>query len=371
MGRVGQGEWERESGEWECRRRTLRCSRQRSVHLPGHTHLHLPVYIPFHGQAVLQTCVSAVWRVRECGHLSRSRLLFPPCVSPSAMEPVHIVSLNCSDGNVVHAAAEAFWDDGAVILEDAISEHDCDAFYDGVLERFTNEDLPTFLRSGGAEGSRCNWVADAALQRLYLPILQHGVLRNLLVKLVGWHRWIKLTGDVVFPHCQADQALHSDWPSCMPLHSPPESEEKSCKHTWVPPCIVVSLVVETQRLAKAPLRLLNWKAMRALGGRRPPESLCPAARDAVCVGVPKGALIIRDIRVWHGGTRMQEGCAALPRVLPGLQCVSDAYIKELWANRGRTYDGPQKPPRHCGVSLFEALPEEYQAHCHYLVPHER
>ena len=52
---VGEGEWERESGEWECRRSTLGFSRQRAVHLPGYTHVHLPVYTLVHGHVLAHT----------------------------------------------------------------------------------------------------------------------------------------------------------------------------------------------------------------------------------------------------------------------------------------------------------------------------
>ena len=290
----------------------------------------------------------------------------PPCGLDG---PVRITSVSCRAANALGAAANAFWLDGAVVLEDAIPEAVCDDFYSDVLARLSMGHLHTALRSGGVAGSRLNWRGDASLQHLYLPILQHALLRDLLIKLVGWHRWIKLTGDVVFPHCDEDQELHSDWGSCMPLHSPPQWEAWSCKHAWTPPTIVVSLVLETQTLVKAPLRLLNWSSMASLRSRWPPTSLCQSVRDSVCVGVPKGALIVRDVRVWHGGTRMQPGCAGLPRILPNVQCVSDAYVKEFRSNWERAdYDGPQEPRRDCAPSLFEALPTEFQNHCHYLVP---
>ena len=82
----------------------------------------------------------------------------------------------------MHSAADAFRRDGAVALEDAISDDACEAFYFDVLERLDIGELYTKWRPGGIEGSRLNWSADAALQQHYLPVLQHGTPRAIVEK---------------------------------------------------------------------------------------------------------------------------------------------------------------------------------------------
>ena len=146
----------------------------------------------------------------------------------------------------------------------------------------------------------------------------------------GEWSWGKAGGDIVDPHTDTYQPLHTDWTG-YPLES----------MVWGF-AIVVSVAPKDITEDHAPLRLVGWDDVQRYDDYPQldsDEDIFYRMSDHLVV-LNEGEALIRDCRVCHGGT--PDRCDH-QRFLPGLQVTSPqcaAYLAErkYRANpRGRVY----------------------------------
>ncbi len=173
----------------------------------------------------------------------------------------------------------------------------------------------------------------------------------------------KLGGDFVEGGNTDDQLMHSDWTECKPL-DPNSAADAVCDlpvHSHSPPCVCISIAVHDIGLAHGPLRIMTWDSMMDSMGKYGPEPptleqecelLALADESIIRCTVPQGTAIIRDVRIWHGGT-----CNSLGRTrfLPGYLTCSHDYMHSRAMYR---------PPRLVPRDLYNMYSLRYPNHGH-------
>ena len=127
-------------------------------------------------------------------------------------------------------------------------------------------------------------------------------------------------GDFVRPGTEAYQPLHSDLaPSRLP----------EALRSLRPPMVSVNFTVQHITAQNGPLRLVPGQRALQPGDVAPglEEELEDWRRSKVCP-LPPGAAIIRDLRLYHGGTPNLSGAT---RFLPSIELVSTEYWAHLTA----------------------------------------
>ncbi|CAE7761974.1 OLA1 [Symbiodinium necroappetens] len=112
-------------------------------------------------------------------------------------------------------------------------------------------------------------------------------------------------GDFVLGSTSTYQSLHLD------VGGPVHSLEKA-------PAIGVNFALEDISCADAPMRAVPYSHQNT---SEPPDltSEPQEMKDSVLCPLPRGSALVRDLRVWHGGT---PSGSSLPRFLPNAEFVS-------------------------------------------------
>lgn len=163
-------------------------------------------------------------------------------------------------------------------------------------------------------------VHEACWHQAFKPLLGHAdtSLRALLSLIVSSFDpfarvfFFGFGGDLVAPH-GCGQFLHSDWPGW----------DQSCGA--VPCMLAASLLVEDGSFWRAPMRIYS-------NDRNGYVALCP----------PRGAVLLRDINVFHSGTRSFSN---EPRCLPGARFMHQKHVDDFSA----------RPERNMPATKFAAM----------------
>eukprot|EP00438_Fugacium_kawagutii_P027582 Skav230746 [mRNA] locus=scaffold3436:88554:92609:+ [translate_table: standard] len=172
-------------------------------------------------------------------------------------------------------------------------------------------------------------------------------------------------GDFVLGRTANYQSLHSD---LGPSKVPPE-----CRSNVVPPMISVNFTVQDITGENGPLRVVPGRRLVGLGSDAPPpfSEEPEVLRQSKLFPLPAGAAIIRDLRLWHGGT---PNTSDHTRFLPSVELMSLKYSQFISAPHSLNYTYCQVCKWHqCSFyctdspclpdALFETLRPEVQKLC--------
>ncbi|CAE6971255.1 OLA1, partial [Symbiodinium sp. CCMP2456] len=164
-------------------------------------------------------------------------------------------------------------------------------------------------------------------------------------------------GDFVLAGTEKYQTLHAD---LGPGQVPPEYRVDEA-----PPQIAVNFIVQTMTEKNGPMRVIPGR--KVIHGQQdiPPKFRQEPDRylQSKLFPLPKGAAILRDLRLWHGGTpnSSEETC-----FLPSVEVFSAKYasfIFEKSEEKGWHWNLPSKTRRCLPDSLFLQLPPAVRERC--------
>lgn len=170
-------------------------------------------------------------------------------------------------------------------------------------------------------------------------------------------------GDFVLGGTANYQSLHSD---LGPSRVPPE-----CRLNH-PPMISVNFTVQDITGENGPLRVVPGRRLVGVGSDAPPpfSEEPEVLRQSKLFPLPAGAAIIRDLRLWHGGT---PNTSDHTRFLPSVELMSLKYSQFMSAPHSFNYTYCQVCKWHqCSFytrspclpnALFETLRPEVQKLC--------
>ncbi|CAE7312820.1 OLA1 [Symbiodinium necroappetens] len=164
-------------------------------------------------------------------------------------------------------------------------------------------------------------------------------------------------GDFVLAGTEKYQSLHAD---LGPGQVPPEYRVDDA-----PPQIAVNFIVQTMTEKNGPMRVIPGR--KVIHGQQdiPPNFRQEPDRykQSKLFPLPAGAAILRDLRLWHGGTpnSSEETC-----FLPSVEVFSAKYASFIFQKseeKGWHWHLPSKARRCLPDSLFLQLPPVVQERC--------
>ncbi|CAE8627771.1 unnamed protein product [Polarella glacialis] len=226
-----------------------------------------------------------------------------------------------SDASWALRAREVFKRAGFVIILDALGAGGCDEVLQA-CRRIEREMLrldPELL--GCRDPGRYSFGAAARSgSLLHEPAWRHlldcqPVLAVLDAALGKDWRFCGAGGDFVRGGSVHYQALHSDLgPQRVPLEQ---------RVDWPPPKVAVNFTVQPIGADFGPMRILPCCKVLDRGSMPPCFPIeSEASRNSKLFPLPAGAAILRDLRVWHGGT---PNLTPETRFLPNVELLSPKY----------------------------------------------
>ena len=233
---------------------------------------------------------------------------------------------------------------GFVIIRDLVGGHQCDGlleFCKTHMQEFCTEN--NFRRVGHWS---CNswlwWQCDALLD-----VMSSAVIHELMTSILGdkWARWhfVKLAGDFVTSACDYNQLVHSDGCGKLDLEywwSHREQQYKVWGDTW-PASIAVSVACHDILPDNAPMAIArSWdhhKSFSVVHGSDI-SRMHIDDDDMLRVTLPRGWLVVRDIRLAHCGTANR---LSHTRFLPGFLCSSQCQMTYDMYRPKQTLDAAQ------------------------------
>ncbi|CAJ1390133.1 unnamed protein product [Effrenium voratum] len=207
-------------------------------------------------------------------------------------------------------ASKALEEQGFVVILDALKERaEVQQVAQEVADRMLRQD-PDRLGNRGPRRYSFGG-ASRTLHMMHLPgwerLLDNAAVHFLLATYYEEGAFLACGGggDFVLPGTSTFQSLHLD------VGGPVHSLHKA-------PAVGVNFVLEDLSCADAPLRVVPFSHRNT---SEPPDlSREPwDMKSSVLCPLPAGAAIVRDLRLWHGGT---PSAAAKPRLLPNAEFVS-------------------------------------------------
>ena len=263
-------------------------------------------------------------------------------LSEPLQRQLHEFAVDIPAGNdkaLAYAAAK-FWENGFVLLLGVYDAAQTDALH-AACRNVAEKHLLKCTASGIDYGpGRCTMLPEiSSKQKEYLGLIRDDAHIQLLAELHGdrWGRFsvTKFGGDFNYnagcSYWLGTQPLHTDFTQCKPF-TPWEgnSDDPPCLHAWQPPAIASSVACHDIGELEGPIRSMTWKQMAEWGSftsRWVPSLAEELAFEshrpglvATKIMMPKGSVLIRDVRVFHGGGWNQSPGSWPERVrfLPGI-----------------------------------------------------
>jgi hypothetical protein len=187
---------------------------------------------------------------------------------------------------------------GAAIVTGAVNLDHCDA-----LRAAMAADLPAAARKPLALDipGHVQHNPPPRARDLYPDIIANPIVMSIARELMGSIRLSLYTGNTMLPHTTQPQPLHWDeyqlWPGLE--HAPPVAALAAN----IP---LVDVTLENGAMEAWPGTHLDVRSARGASGSLLVPNEWIEARRAECppvrVPLPKGALLLRDLRMWHRGT---------------------------------------------------------------------
>jgi len=286
--------------------------------------------------------------------------------APSA-SPVYLYwsSLQAEDyiGHTADEAAQIFWDNGFVIIPDAISIEAANEVLDTCLAAETEIIRIDSERIGNRGQGRYSF-GGAALsgQMFFEPAYRHLInsqsVQGVLDKIWGRGNYCIRGGggDFVTQQVYEYQALHADISRLPPVFN---------QH--VPPMLVVNFAPQEVTLENGPMRIIPQTGIPQ--NRFPPDlPIEPDDWKHCTCPLRRGSALLRDLRVWHGGT---PNWSSSTRFLPCIELMHKPYAahcdREMKAKgKGKGRFALQSMPH----DVYEQLSEYGQLLCKDVVTDE-
>ena len=255
-----------------------------------------------------------------------------PCKWPKTFEHHHLVLKHGCDAADIRAASRKLKALGSVLLLNALPGDVCSDVLSHMLKcEFAISQNAMNDRSEVGTGDRSSMVCDELWDsESLIGAMDLGCLHSLLRRYMRadcWRRYhiVKAGGDKVQPYTFNTQQTHSDGAGGLQLYSTPGPIFSLQGRCWSS-ALAFSFAVHGVSVDNAAIKISDWAAMESYVARNGMNP--PAMEDENGVverlPMPMGSILVRDVRVWHGGTQNERHNV---RWLPGF-VVASQYMMD-------------------------------------------